>query len=85
MGGGGRTSPQKNNSLAVSKVSNVLAYRSNASVDWLFIILALNKGASVEEITLYQRFELLYIERKKAEIDLIVALSTKFPINLNMD
>ena len=85
MGGGGRTSPPKNNSLAVSKVSNVLAYRSNASVDWLFIILALNKGASVEEITLYQRFELLYIERKKAEIDLIVALSTKFPINLNMD
>ena len=53
---------------------------------WLFIILAPNKGRSVEEITLYQkRFELLYIERKQAEIDLIVALSTKFPINLNMD
>ena len=85
MGGGGRTSPPKNNFLAVNKVSNELAYRSNASVDWLFIILAPNKGGSVEEITLYQRFELLYIERKQAEINLIVALSTKFPINLNMD
>ena len=52
---------------------------------WLFIILAPNKGGSVEEITLHQRFELLYIERKQAEIDLIVAPSTMFPINLNMD
>ena len=52
---------------------------------WLFIILAPNKGGSVEEITLYQRFQLLYIEKKQVEIDQIVALSTEFPINLNMD
>ena len=32
---GGGLPPQKNNFLAVSKVSNVLAYRSNASVDSL--------------------------------------------------
>ena len=31
---------------------------------WPFIVLAPNKGGSVEEINLYQRFELLYIERK---------------------
>ena len=52
---------------------------------WPFIILAPNKGGSVEEITLYQRFELLYIERRQAEIDLIFALSTKFPINGILD
>ena len=52
---------------------------------WLFVILVPNKGGSVEKIILHQRFELLYIEKKQAEIDQIVKLSTKFPINLNMD
>ena len=46
-------------------------------IRWLFIILAPNKGGSVEEIIMHQRFELLYIERKQAEIDLIVALAAK--------
>ena len=68
--------------LIVSLAAN---FQMNRLTRWPFIILSPNKGGSVEKINLYQRFELLYIERKQVEIDQIVALSIMFPINLNMD